>query len=48
MKYSKSSLLDKAYEITKAYASSNGTTPLATVLKNVYEELVLINEELDK
>lgn len=46
MAYSKINLLDKAYEVVKAYAAGGGSTPLDTVLRNIYEELKKINEEL--
>mgnify|MGYP001619001250 CR=1 FL=1 len=46
MAYSKINLLDKSYEVIKAYAAGGGSAPLETVLRNVYEELKKINEEL--
>lgn len=47
MSFSKISLLEKAVDVTKAYASSGASTPLETVLKDVYEQLKKINEELE-
>lgn len=46
MAYSKINLLDKAYEIAKAYAASGSTAPVHLVLRNSYEELKKINDEL--
>lgn len=48
MAYSKFNLLDKSYEVVKAYAAGGGSTPLEVVLKNIYEELNKINDELKK
>jgi len=48
MAYSKFNLLDKSYEVVKAYAAGGGSTPLETVLRNIYEELNKINEELKR
>ncbi len=42
----KSTLIDKAVEITKAYASSGShSQSIALVLRQVYEELVKLNNE---
>lgn len=46
LSYTQSNLMDKAYEITKAYATSGGSTPLDTVLRIVFEELKKINSEV--
>lgn len=40
-------LLEKALEVVKSYASGGGSVPLRKVLRDVYEELKLINTELD-
>lgn len=48
MAYSKINLLDKAYEVTKSYAAGGGSTPIRTVLRNVYEELKNINKEIEE
>ena len=41
------SLLDKAVEITKAYASSGGGNPLETVLEEVYKKLKELNQDTE-
>ena len=46
MAYSKTALLEKALKIAKAHARSGNNTPIDVVLKQVYEALVEINEEL--
>jgi len=46
-KYSKGALLEKAVEITKAHAEGGDSRNCATVLREVYEELKKINEELN-
>lgn len=45
MAFSNLTLLEKAYEVVKAYASSGGSSPLDVVLRRVYEELVRLNQE---
>lgn len=47
MAYSKGFLLEKAIEITKAHARGGNTRSAETVLKQVYEELKKINEEIE-
>lgn len=48
MAFSKASLLEKAIEITKAYASSANSTNVHETLQDVYEKLVELNESLEK
>ena len=38
-------LLEKAIEITKEYARGGGNTPIDTVLRNVYEQLKVLNKD---
>ena len=48
MAYTKLTLLDKAIEITKAYASSsNASVNIQEVLAEVYKKLVELNSETD-
>ena len=48
MAHTNFSLVDKAIEIAKAYArSGNSTASIDTVLKEVYQALKEINEELE-
>lgn len=47
MKYSKIVLLDKAIEITKAYATSGGSSPVSMVLEKVYEQLKKLNDDVE-
>lgn len=46
MSYNKSYLLGKAAEIVIAYAQGGGKVSLDIVLRNVYEEVKKINNEL--
>lgn len=48
MSYSKRGLLDKAIEITKKYARSGHSGAVDSVLKNVYDRLVELNEDVKK
>ena len=48
MAYNKSFLFGKAIEITKKYARSGHSSGVASVLKDVYEQLVKLNEDLKK
>jgi hypothetical protein len=47
-KYSKGALLEKAVEIAKAHAKGGDSRNSALVLREVYEELKKINEELNE
>ena len=46
MAYENDYLFGKAVEITKAYARSDGTRNLETVLAEVYKKLKELNEDL--
>lgn len=48
MAFTKISLLEKAVKITESYAKGGGNTPPQVVLKDLYEQLKELNEELDK
>ncbi len=39
--------LDKAIEITKEYARGGGATPPQVALRNLYEELKKLNQEVE-
>lgn len=47
MGYSKGSLLEKALKVAEAHAKSGNTRYVEIVLKQVYEELKKINEEIE-